>query len=73
MYPTMMSLYNPDTFNKVCSSIWNNMYINTMEQSPSSEADTHPTSQEITHLLWNQEIYYCVHKMSHQFLPIHFL
>jgi len=30
-----------------------------MKQSPSSEANSHSTSQEIHHLLWNAKVHYC--------------
>jgi hypothetical protein len=32
-----------------------------MEQSPSSEADSHLASQEISRLLWNPGVHYRVH------------
>jgi alanine dehydrogenase len=35
--------------------------MNSMEQSPSWEADTHPASQQIPCLLWNPKVHYCVH------------
>jgi len=33
-----------------------------MEQSPSSQADTCSSSQEISYLLWNLKVHYCVSK-----------
>jgi len=35
---------------------------NSMEQGPSRETDSHLASQEITRLLWNTKVLYCVHK-----------
>jgi hypothetical protein len=32
-----------------------------MENSPYQEPNSHSTSHEILHLLWNQNINYCVH------------
>jgi len=32
-----------------------------MEQSPSTEADSHSASQEIPQLLWNSRVHYHVH------------
>jgi hypothetical protein len=31
-----------------------------MEQSPSCEANTRSTNQEVPHFLWNQKVYYRV-------------
>jgi len=33
-----------------------------MEQSPSSEANSHSAGQEIPRLLWNLKVYHNVHK-----------
>jgi hypothetical protein len=33
-----------------------------MEQRPSWEANSFSASQEIPRILWNPEVYYCIHK-----------
>jgi len=40
-----------------------------MEQSPSSEANSHSASQETPHLLWNLKLHHCVYK-SFPLVPI---
>jgi len=35
-----------------------------MEQSPSREAASDSGGQEIPHLLWNLNVYYCAHNSS---------
>jgi len=39
-----------------------------MEQSPSSVANSHSASQEITYFLWNPKVHYHVYKSSPLFL-----
>jgi hypothetical protein len=39
-----------------------NTSINSMENTPSSEANSHSANQEILHLLWNLKVHYHVHK-----------
>jgi hypothetical protein len=47
---------------KLSTSRFNVEFItNTMEQNP-PEANSHTASQEIPHLLWNPNVYYCVQK-----------
>jgi hypothetical protein len=38
-----------------------NQLSNSMEKSPSWEANSDSASQEITHLLWNPKVHYRVH------------
>ena len=48
--------------------IWFDYYFNidllpySMEQGPSSEADRFSASQEISRVLWNPKVRYCIHK-----------
>jgi hypothetical protein len=42
--------------------VYGKLYLtNSMEQNLSSEANSYSTSQEIPHILWNLNVYYCVH------------
>jgi len=34
-----------------------------MEQSPSCEANSHSSSQETPHIVWNAKDRYCIHKV----------
>jgi hypothetical protein len=41
---------------------WTYLLNNSMEQSPSWEANSHSASKEIPCLLWNPKVHYCVNK-----------
>jgi len=48
----------------IMSGLWATAYIiinSSMEQSPSWEANSQWTGQEIIHLLWNPKVHYSVH------------
>jgi len=38
-------------------------WINSTEQIPSEEADSHSAGQEIPNLIWNPKVCHCVHKI----------
>lgn len=48
-----------------------------MEQSPYWEASSSSTNQEVSHILWNSEVYYCIYKslppvsVMSQISPLH--
>jgi hypothetical protein len=60
-------------FHEVCPEL----LVNSIEQSPSD--NHHSVSEDITHILWNSNIYYCAHKspplayMRSRVEPVHTL
>jgi len=60
----MLNRYQNNSF--VCDIVWLdkeliNKLTNSAKQSPSSEPNSHPATQEISRLLWNPKVHYRVH------------
>jgi hypothetical protein len=45
-----------------CQDQIHNFLTNSMEQRPSWEANSSSASQEISHILWNSEVYYRIYR-----------
>jgi hypothetical protein len=58
---TLLSTYECDTLAHALNCI---LLTNSMDQSPSSEANSHSASQEIPCLLQNRKVHYRIHEVA---------